>query len=166
METIKIINSNIPIKPGYNFTFLEYFDPIYASEKKEYDIPECLVDAMQYMRDYFKQPMLITSVLRSGDPLTSMHQTGHAVDSVIVDEKRRIEYLMNFSEECFNYKKSPLINALRYRGVNGFGIEVGNCVHLDFRPNNRCTTRDQYGLFCIFEWDKVNGSIVVSDYNI
>jgi len=166
MEFIKIINSNIPIKPGYHFTFQEFFDPILASEKKEYDIPECLVDGVNYLRDYFKLPMYITSTLRSKDPMTSLHQTGRAVDLGMVDEKIRIEYINNFAEEMHNYKHSPLFFALRARGVNGFGIEIGNCIHIDYRPDSRCNSKDDYGKFCIFSWDKVNGSIVVSDYNI
>ena len=154
MKTLKVINSDLNISE--NFKFSEYFNPTVSHTKLEFDIPECLIRGMQYMRDYFKIPLEITSVFRPTDHF-GFHQTGHAVDSVPSDRKLALSILDKFKEECINYKNSPLIKGLRLKGVNGFGIE-SYCIHLDYRPDINCTLADDNGKFCIFFWENDGSS--------
>ena len=55
---------------------------------------------------------------------------------------------------------SKLIEDLRTVGVQGFGIESGNCIHLDYRCGEICPDKDKYGVYIVFSWAKVTGSVV------
>ena len=171
MNTIRIIASQEAIKPGYNFTFYEFWKPTLTKNAVDFDCPECLVDGMQVLRDWYnefwettpetQEPWEITSFIR---PYTNQgfHFNGHAGDSLPENEKRQIEAINQFKTECLDYqsgKGSTLIEKLRQKGVNGFGIEVGRCIHLDFRPNEHCHSTDQYGNYCVFSWEPMEGII-------
>lgn len=149
METLKITNSDLKISE--NFSFKEYFNTAVSHTNKEFDIPRCLVDGIQHLRDYWKEPLNITSAYRPGDSF-GFHKIGHAVDTVTTDFSTRLQRIADFKEECLNYKNSPLIKALRCRGVNGFGIE-SYTIHFDYRPDQNCHLVDNYGRFCIFFWE-------------
>jgi len=158
MKIIKIINSDLKVSD--NFTFKEYFHTILSPQDLEFDIPNPLIRGMQFLRDYWKEALEITSAYRPDDKY-GFHKIGHAVDSVPVDSKHRLDRIADFKEECVNYKKSPLIAGLRARGLNGFGVEM-YCVHLDVRPDNNCHLTDDYGKFCIFEWTNDGSSNGIS----
>jgi hypothetical protein len=147
MNTIKIINLKEEIKPGYNFKISEFYFGL------EFDIPECLVDAMQILRNWFNVEWKITSTIRKTDTF-GFHKTGNAIDSI--PENKDISIINEFSKQCHNYqqnKENTLIEELRKVGINGFGIE-NNCIHLDFRPIKNCNDTDKYGNYCVFMWEK------------
>ncbi len=148
METIRVINFTGNISE--NFTFLEYYKPKLTPVALEFDIPRCLVDGVQYLRDYWKEALIITSAYRPQDTF-GFHKTGNAVDTVPANDETKLERIADFREECKNWKNSPLIKGLRAKGVSGFGVEAG-CIHLDHRTTN-CHLEDNYGRFCIFMWE-------------
>jgi len=135
------------MKVSDNFTFLEYFYPTAI----EYDIPEALIKGVQYFRDFFGYPMRITSSYRPND-IFGQHRFGKAVDLVPVNPANFKTFFDTWEKECVNYKDSGLIQGMRSRGVNGFGVENNNCVHVDVRDDDKCTLTDKYGKFCIFRW--------------
>jgi hypothetical protein len=149
METIKIINSTLPVSD--NFSFLEYFDTTVSHTKLEFDIPTALIKGIQYLRDFYNIPFQITSAYRPNDSF-GFHRLGCAVDTIPSDAQQSLDILAKFKEECLNYKNSALIKGMRSKGVSGFGIE-SYCIHIDVRPDSDCTLEDDNGKFCIFFWE-------------
>lgn len=148
-ETIKIINSDLKVSD--NFTFKEYFDTVVSHTKLEFDIPISLIKGVQYLRDFYGFPIYVTSAYRPNDKF-GQHRYGKAVDLVPVNFADRDTFFNTWEKECLNYKDSPLIQGMRYRGVKGFGIENNNCIHIDDREDSKCTSTDMYGKFIIFRW--------------
>lgn len=158
METIRIINSLEHVTE--NFTMAEFWKPKYGGGI-DFDIPVCLVKAAQILRDSFKCPVLITSTIRPSDTF-GYHVNGHAVD--FVPQGHPVEQIAEFEHECRAYiagEGSAMIEALRAAGVNGFGLEASNCIHLDSRPEKNCTRKDKYGKYIVFSWNKQTGSQVL-----
>ena len=156
METIHIIDSKEPITKGYSFTFHEFFKPTYGGGI-EFDIPVPLVDAMQWLRNYFNMKWLITSTIRPNDKF-GFHVTGYAIDSIPLELNKRLDVLNQYKQECLQYQetgKSELIENLREKGVNGFMIEGQNCIHLDVRDENNphlVASKDKYGKYIVCFW--------------
>jgi hypothetical protein len=126
----------------------------------DFDCPDELINGMQKLRDFFGA-MKITSTIRPRDKF-GYHRTGNAIDSIPL--KNTLANIKQFETECRNYingKGSVLIESMREVGVQGFGIESGNCIHIDFRNGKNCSRSDKYGRFIIFTWDKINGSVVL-----
>ena len=145
-----------------NFTHKEWSLAKY-SDKTSYEAPTALIYAVQAIRDWFQGKVLITSTLRKSDKF-GFHRLGLAVDLVPSNE---CLYTMNdYFDELFKYQnegKSDIIEELRSLGVNGFGIERGNCIHLDVRPKINSPSGDEWGNYCVFSWwlDKNGKSVSV-----
>jgi hypothetical protein len=157
MEFIKIKNSQENIST--NFRMIEFFRPSLTRPELDFELPKCLLDSVQHFRTVWGLPIKITSVYRPTDKTGSKHKLGHAVD--FVTETLAIEYIEKFKTMCINHKTSQMFKELRVFGLNGFGIESGNCIHLDWRKDEECASTDEYGRFIIFTWDKINGSKVI-----
>ena len=160
MKYIEITNSDEQLRP--HFKMSEFWNSKF-SRHSDFNIPECLVDAQEIMRSFFNCPIIITSCSRPDDKFgfhRYLNETG-AIDSV----PSKSEYIATFRDECMKYQDgrgSTLIENLRKIGVEGFGIESGNCIHLDFRNGTVCLDKDKYGTYTVFSWDKTNGSRVFS----
>lgn len=161
MKTIRIKDIDAPIKDGFNFTYREFYHPKFAKDI-EFDIPECLVDAQQILRSFYGR-IQITSTIRPKDTF-GYHRFGWAVDCVPIDDIKGID---KFILECKKYQSSgnsQLIEKLRSVGVQGFGIEAGNCIHLDWRDGKNVYDIDQWGKYIVFEWRNdgtANGKSIV-----
>lgn len=142
-----------------HFKMFEFWDVRYGGHI-DFDCPDQLINGMQALRDFFGM-MKITSTIRPKDKF-GYHVSGNAVDSIpLVNTMANIA---RFETECRNYiagKGSVLIEAMRKAGVEGFGIEYGNCIHIDYRGGKNCSRTDKYGRYIIFTWDRVNGSKVL-----
>lgn len=160
MEYIKITNTDQQLTP--NFNMKEFWDCKF-SRHNNFEIPKCLVTAQQILRDFYNCGVLITSCSRPDDTFgfhRYLNGTG-AIDSIPLINT--IDNINKFKQECLNYQDgvgSKLIEDLRTVGVQGFGIESGNCIHLDYRCGEICPDKDKYGVYIVFSWAKVTGSVV------
>lgn len=148
MTKKRITNSNEQLTT--NFKISEFWNVKYGGHV-DFDIPQCLIDAAQIIRDFYGST-LITSTIRLKDKF-GYHKSGNAID--LLPLKNTLANIKNFGDECIKYQKtkdSDLIIKLRKAGVEGFGIEGNNCVHLDFRNGKNCASRDRYGSYIVFEW--------------
>ena len=159
MEHLLIQNKDE--KVSLNFSMKEYWAPKFGGHL-DFSIPQCLLDAEQILRDYFGA-MLITSTFRPGDTF-GFHRylsSSGAVDSIPI--ANTIAGIDKFKQECLKYQDltgSELITKLRKAGVEGFGLESNNCIHLDFRAGQNVVDTDEFGKYIVFSWDAVNGSKV------
>jgi hypothetical protein len=128
----------------------EIFSPVLTKPNVEFDLPKPLLDAVQHLRTVWGVPIEITSVIRPADPQGSLHKIGHAIDFITYENT--LDYLEKWKTICVNYKTSSLFKELRALGLNGFGVENNNCIHIDFRPDSNCTLEDEFGKYCIFSW--------------
>ena len=151
MQKVRITNSKEQLTA--NFTMSEFWAVRYGGHV-DFDIPKCLIDAVQILRDWYGSPILITSTIRNYQK-QGYHTNGNAMDCIPL--KSDIEL---FRKEAYNHKKSELIKQLRAVGVEGFGIESG-CIHLDYRGGKNCAYSDNFGRYIIFEWSKLKGSKVI-----
>ena len=157
MEYIDITNSNTQLTP--NFKMNEFWHTKFPRDI-DFSIPKCLVDAQQILRNFYGCGVLITSCIRKNDSFgfhRYLNGTG-AIDSIpLVDTVANID---KFRVECLNYQShvgSKLIEDLRAVGVQGFLMEGGNCIHLDFRKDNNCADVDKYGKYIVCGW-KADGT--------
>ena len=148
MERIKIINSKENISA--NFKYEEYFKPRGIKDYGEFEMPICLVNGVQKIREYFGVWFQITSAFRPHDKF-GQHRFGEAVDLLPTNQKMILPILSEFKTCCINHKTNTLIRSLRSLGVNGFGVEA-YCIHIDYRPDERCHLKDEFGRYCVFEW--------------
>lgn len=155
---MRITDSKENIK-GLDFSPYEFFK---VSRGGEFDLPDALIMAQQWLRNYFQQAWSITSTYRPDDTF-GFHRYGCAVDSVPLAASNRHICLDHFKEECINYvngNESELISNLRKIGVNGFGVE-GTCIHLDIRPEKDCAYKDNKGSYIVFTYSPEKGSGVI-----
>lgn len=148
MEKIKITNSTELLTA--NFRIKEFWAPKFSG-RVDFDIPKCLVEGAQIIRDFFG-PTLITSTIRPQDKF-GYHQSGNAIDLLPLCDT--LINIKKFENECRLYqsnKSSELILKLREVGVEGFGIESNNCIHLDYRKQVNCASTDKFGKYIVFEW--------------
>lgn len=146
MDIIRITNINENVQA--NFSYKEFWKPRFGGGI-DFDMPKCLVDAAQIMRDEWGI-INITSTIRPNDTF-GYHKNGNACDYLPKDYSK----IKQFQIECMNYqngKGSEIIKKLREAGVQGFGIEAGNCIHLDFRNDKNCSSTDEYGKYIVFSW--------------
>lgn len=151
MQKIRIKNSNVFIKPDFRMS--EFWNVKYGG-KQDFDIPKCLVDGVQILRDFYGSKIKITSTIRPGAK-QGYHVDGSAIDCIPLQDS-----IERFRQEAYNFKDSELIKKLRAVGVEGFGIESG-CIHLDYRKGINCNRSDEFGRFIVFEWSKEGGSKVL-----
>ena len=155
MNYLKITNNNDVIKEGYHFTIEEFWKTKFGG-CLDFEIPECLVDAAEILREFYGGPVMITSDYRPNDKFgfhRYLNNTG-AVDYLPLTDT--INNIDKFKNECLNYQNgtgSDLIHNLRSCGVKGFGIESHNCIHLDYRPDINCCDKDEYGMYMVFSWE-------------
>lgn len=150
MEKIKITNSVEPLTT--NFQMKEFWAPKFGG-RVDFEIPKCLVEGAQIIRDFFGST-LITSTIRPNDKF-GYHSSGNAIDLLPLEDT--LINIKKFENECRLYQKtkdSELILKLREVGVEGFGIEANNCIHLDFRKQVGCPSADKFGKYIVFEWHR------------
>lgn len=148
MEKILIYNSSEYLTNDFQYS--EFFNPKYGGDI-DFNIPKCLVDGAQIIRDFFGKT-LITSTIRPKDKF-GYHQSGNAID--LLPLENTLQNIKIFGEECLKYqenKDSELIKKLRSVGVEGFGIEANNCIHLDYRKEVNCASKDEFGKYIVFSW--------------
>ena len=155
MDTIHIKDTPDIICPNFHFTYHDFFQPEFGGGV-EFDIPKCLVIGVETLRNWFGLPMDVTSTIRFGSNqgFHSYADGFGALDTVPSNRNNWYEIKTDFEDECATYQKdksSQLIYKLRSIGVKGFGIE-GSCIHIDYRPDEHCTSSDEFGKYCIFEW--------------
>ena len=156
MESIHIVNSTESL--SVNFKMQEFFHPPLAFANECFEMPKCLLDCVQLLRNVWIAPIRITSTYRPNDSF-GFHKTGNAIDFV-VSNNMPLEYLNKFKTTCINHATSQLFKDMRKTGVKGFGIE-NSCIHIDYRPDENCHLQDEYGKFCIFEWSTDKGSTLI-----
>ena len=120
----------------------------------DFDLPDCLLDGCQVIREYFGRAMKVTSTFRPADTF-GYHKEGRAVDLVTADPVQSQRVINLWNQELLNYvagKGSALVTALRRAGVTGMGVEK-TCIHIDARPPATGTRSDEFGRFTIFEFD-------------
>lgn len=147
MKKIKIYDSKDYITA--NFQRREFRNTKYGGYK-DFEMFIGLADGVQILRDHFKVPIKITSVLRTKDTF-GFHRTGEALDCVMYADP--LKYIELFKIECQKYREkkgSILIEALRSVGIAGFGMESG-CIHIDCRQSV-FNANDKFGGYCIFSW--------------
>ena len=148
MTKQRITNSDEMITQ--NFKMTEFRNPKFGG-KIDFDIPQCLIDGAQIIRDFYGSTM-ITSTIRPNDKF-GYHQSGNAID--LLPLKDTLKNIKNFGDECRKYQKtkdSELILKLREAGVEGYGIESNNCIHLDYRNGITSASKDKFGNYIIFTW--------------
>jgi len=146
MTTIQIDNTLISLSE--NFNMQEFYSPTLTKPNLPFQLPKCLLDAVQHLRTVWAVPIEITSVYRPNDTF-GYHKTGNAVDFITYNDAP--DYVSKFKTMCMNYKTSQLFKELRAIGVKGYGIE-NTCCHIDFREDSNCTLTDDKGKFCVFTW--------------
>ena len=149
METVHICNDKNNFE-GYNFSPFEFWQPTINPVCIDFDMPKCLLDAVQVVRTYFNQQWQITSVLRPLDPLWSPHINGTAVDSICEEVINWAELLTQLRNEFKNWQKSELVDQIVKTGCNVLLIENG-CMHLSVRDFSLNDTT--LGKIYIGEWE-------------
>lgn len=129
----------------------EFWSPRFGKQV-DFEIPKCLIDGAQILRDFFGG-MIVTSTIRPSDKF-GYHKNGNAAD--FIPSNDAYTNIKKFEDECVRYQKdkgSELIKKLRSVGVEGFGIE-GYCIHLDYRGGYGCPSKDEHGKYIVFKWVK------------
>ena len=119
-----------------------------------------LVEAVQFLRDYYKVPWRVTSTFRTKAHeigicqklgikflTNSQHLVGRAIDSQPVADPHG-EILSDLTWQ-FTAKQGPVYDGLRDIGINGFGI-YDTFIHLDARTGP-LKYHDTHGL--VASWD-------------
>lgn len=147
--------SGLNIQLRKNFNMQEFFKPKLTGgggHGMEFDIPEVLLDGMQFISDTWMPEggICITSVYRPNDKF-GYHRFGKAGD--FVTYKDPMKWIDKWKEECLNHRDSYLIRGLRQIGITGFGVEK-NCSHIDAGGRNSSTLYpvDEFGQYCVFTW--------------
>jgi hypothetical protein len=104
-----------------------------------------LVEAVQFLRDYYDTPWRITSTYRPDSP-GSQHRECRAVDSQPTD---RSPVVLADLQRQLSDPSSEVFIKLRRLGITGFGIYDTFC-HLDVRIIPR-KHKDRFGTYAI--WD-------------
>ena len=76
MDTIRIKDTLDDLSA--NFGMQEFYSPVLTKPNLEFDLPKCLLDTVQHLRDTWGVPIEITSVYRPNDTF-GFHKTGQAL---------------------------------------------------------------------------------------
>lgn len=134
-----------------NFTMKEFFSARFTSNRS-FCMPMCLIEGCQVIRDYFNVPFTITCTYAPWQNF-GFHRLGWAVD--LVPSSGSSVEITKFMLECYKYQytgASNLIKQLREAGVQGFGLENNNCIHIDWRNGHNIASLDRFGHYIVFEW--------------
>lgn len=126
-------NSNIQLTKNFNAKeFYSHCADVFGSHY----LDEKLINAMQFIRDYYDVPIFITSSYRSvlcnsiaGGALNSQHLKGLAVDFSFKNENIQKKYINDI------LNKAPIYYSLLSYGINGIGLYNG-FNHIDTRDSD------------------------------
>jgi len=130
-----IITKNSNIQLTKNFNAKEFYSHCVDVLGSHY-LDERLINAMQFIRDYYNVPVFITSSYRSvlcntiaGGALNSQHLKGLAIDFDFKNENIQKKYINDI------LNKASIYYSLLSYGINGIGLYNG-FNHIDTRDSN------------------------------
>ena len=170
MQTVKITNSKEPIFPTYDFRIDEFWNPI----KKDFEMYECLYQAMQVFRDWatwkfgFDFPLDVTSTWRPKEPLSrppAHRLIPPAIDHCPTDRKMWQKYRAAIIKEMKEWRTSVLMQSLLDTGTKVIIFEP-TCMHMHWRDGkdaamgtNNHPDDEKYPLgIYLGSWQRVKGN--------
>ena len=132
----------------------------------DFEIDECIPNAIEVLRTYFGIPFTITSTYRPNDPLTmpEAHRVQPpAVDVVTSDRMLWANIRDMIRKELREWQTSKLVHDMLDTGTNVILIE-NNCLHLHRREKKLHQTR-QFGGIYLGEWKPDGGMGINTAYS-
>ncbi len=143
----KMIITNSKKKASKDFTMAEWYSRS-PDAPPSHEMDDKLIAALQYIRDKYNSPVVITSTYRTrqanadiGGKSNSMHLHGIAVDFYLQDKDHMTDFVDSLRS------KGAWYHDLRDMGIAGIGI-YNTFVHIDTRTRKHTkafNTIDSYG---------------------